>query len=283
MWVDLFVYMLACYFRLFTDSHYQGTGRFDLMQRLYILFWFAKILFVLLVYTFHLQIHFTHLATFEFIASLPWIVYTIQSLRKLRSNIKDATFSVSEGFTRTMGGLSRNLWLEIDKILLPIFLDNHAYIQYSLISRVFSAAIIFISSFIASITPKIIISPRDRLIDIIRSGRLTVFVSCFAFLFGTILSFALYKIFSWENLFVALSFFISIPLFYWGSIIFDFIFYQSKTFNRVLLNLLGLFIICLGIFISSYTKNLYPVSISIALSYMVTLFSAQSILNREKL
>lgn len=267
----LALYCVANYVRLFSDALAQGSGRYNVAQAAYIGFWGVKIAVVasvLIVPTWRLD--FTHLSLLEAGLSLPWAITAgvWLSRRALRPSLGAVRWREELQLTLTTG--SRSLWMEADRLILPIAASAAFYVDYNLIGRVATGAVTLVSAILASMTPDIVRAEPSELSGLTRRGRAPVALATVAYAVGAAVTICLYPQLRGEWL-VALALAVVLPaLVFWSHIYLDHVFYHHDPVRRLRSNLLGAGVVALASALCALHASAVVATLGVIGSYTIT-------------
>lgn len=277
------IYFMSVYSRMYYDSLMQAEGKLYDSQRLYIIFWAFKIIIVYVLAANIAKFDIKHIALVETVSSIPWIIMGIIKFKKLNINLYNPKVSrllTSGSFWSVLSSITRGIWLEADKLVLPYFVSSIQYVEYSLVSRVFTAGMAFSASYIGSITPIIVRSENINDLARSKSYKNNVAISVFIIIAGFTATTIIYPQLS---IYIPAMILFSFCAYYFmlSSLYSDFVFYRVSIAERVKVNLAGAIIVFIGVFLSRYFSINSAVA-GILLSYICTSFYAKFIANGGK-
>lgn len=281
LWIA--VYIMAVYSRMYYDSVMQAEGKLYSSQRLYIIFWAFKIFATYILAVNIVEFDTKEIALIEVISSIPWIIMGTIKFNNLKLNLYKFNFSrivTSGSIWSVLSSITRGIWLEGDKLVLPYFVSSLQYVEYSLVSRVFTAGMAFSASYIGSLTPSIVKSKNIDDLARSRSYKNNVAISVIIIILGFTLTVIIYpELLRYIPAMILFSF--CTYYFMLSSLYSDFVFYKISIIGRVKVNLVGATIVFAGAILSRYL-SINSVVVGILLSYVYTSFYAKSIANGGK-
>jgi hypothetical protein len=259
------IYLLVNYLRMFADTLAQGYSIYNVSQIGYIALWGLK-LFATWSISRQVPVNFGMIALIEVGVSIPWIGVTCTYMRR-HWPIDAFQLPWKEDLQIILATGVRSIWLEADRLLLPLFLGPASYVSYSIVSRAAVGAQALVSAYLGVITPKIVRSTARSIHLLLLSGIGITVIAIAAYLVGAGAVLVIYPNLGAMYILILVLGLALIPTYYAASMYSDYVFYNISASGRVTINLIGAGMTVVGIGLTAITNWVPATTIGLLASF----------------
>ncbi len=259
------IYLLTNYARVFADTLAQAFAVYNLSQIGYIALWALKLLATWGL-SHEITVNFAAISLLEVGISAPWICATCIYIRR-HWPVNTLRVPWREDLQIIVATGVRSVWLEADRLLLPLFLGADSYVSYSIASRAAVGAQALIAAYLGVITPKIVRANSRSVQALYRSGVRITAIATVAYFLGAAAILVVYPSLSATYVTILILGLTLVPTYYAASIYSDYVFYNISASSRITINLLGASITIVGVGLTALTHWVPTTTIGLLASF----------------